>query len=280
MNSTLFRAIALLFSITAAAAPSEKDLARAASPSSPETTFKGRALGVRTDDVPALFNLAHPSRFVFAAVDIDAARSRYGQQTRTVKRGEVLLVDRTNGDLVAAYTIDYQFIEVNSDDLSLDAPATAGLFPFGAADLPITITKPNGETELISNQPVTDSGMSYGKLPAFFSMMKADDPRKEKAVAAREATVACYDAEMTKVDPQNKRGKFLQETYDPRTGKTQKIESMAAALDRKVCAKCKCKASNEREAKLLRELLQPLQVPRFESMKPAIDRVTTLFAKK
>lgn len=201
-------------------------------------------------------------------------------QTRIVKRGEALLVDRTYGDFVSAYTIDYQFIEVAFDDLSLDAPLSARLFPFGAGDLPITLTMPNGETELIANRPVTDSGMNYGKLPAFFSMMKADDPRKEKAVAAREATVACYDAEMTKVDPQNKRGKFLQETYDPRTGKTQKIESMAAALDRKVCAKCKCKASNEREAKLLQELLQPVQAVRFESMKPAIDRVTALFAKK
>jgi hypothetical protein len=262
-----------------AGAPSEKDLAKAASPASPERTFKGRALEVRVDDAPALFNAADRSRFVFAGIDIPKSRSRYGVQTRTIKRGEALLVDRTNGDFVTAYSIDGQFFEVSSDDLTLEPPASAALFPLTAGDLPVRVTKPSGEAVVLTNEPVTDSGMSYAKAPALFTLLKADDPRKEKMVEAREKTVACYDAEMTKLDPQNKRARFVQETYDRKTGQTQKIESLAAALDRKVCSTCKCKDYNARQAALARELLEPQQTAALAAMKPAIDRVTSLFAR-
>jgi hypothetical protein len=280
MTSSHVLLVALFLSLTSwAAAPSAKDLAKAASPASPESTFKGRALEVRADDAPALFNAADRSRFVFAGIDIPKSRSRYGVQTRTVKRGEALLVDRTNGDFVSAYTIDGQFFEVSSDDLTLEAPAPAALFPLKAGDLPVSVTKPSGEAVVLANEPVTDSGMSYAKAPALFTLLKADDPRKENIVAAREKTVACYDAEMTKLDPQNKRARFLQETYDRKTGQTQKIESMAAALDRKVCAKCKCKDYNAKQAALARELLEPQQTAALAAMKPAIDRVTGLFTK-
>lgn len=274
--------LTVVFSFTVwAAGPDAKVLALVASPAEPAATFKGRALNssARSDDAIALFDAAHPSRFVFAGVDIDKARSHYGAQSRTVKRGEAMLISGLSSSYITAFTIDGQLIEVRPEDFLMEPSAKAEPFPLNAGDLPVTIVDAMGEQSTIANQPVTDSGLHFTRTPTFLGLLPADDERKEKFLAERAKVVGCYEKQMAKLDPDNKRGKFVQETYDAKTGQTQKLESLAAVLDRKACGACKCKAFNAKEAALKSSLLAPRQAEQMNTLKPVIEKITAALKK-
>ncbi|MDP3157912.1 MAG: hypothetical protein Q8N23_34900 [Archangium sp.] len=281
MNArTIFLAVLLPLAVWAEG-PDAQVLALVASPAEPAATFKGRALNssARSDDAIALFNAAHPSRFVFAGVDIDEARSHYGAQSRTVKRGEAMLINAISWSYITAFTIDGQLIEVPPDDFLMEPSAKAKLFPIGAGDLPVTIVNPMGEEATIANEPVTDSGLRFANTPTFLQLFPVDDDRKEKFIAEREKVVGCYEKQMAKLDPDNKRAKFVQETYNAKTGQTQKLESLATVLDRKACGVCKCKAFNQKEAKLKASLLAPRQAEQMSALKPVIEKITAALKK-
>jgi hypothetical protein len=274
--------LAVLLPLTVwAAGPDAKVLALVASPAEPAATFKGRALNssARSDDAIALFAAAHPSRFVFAGVDIDEARSHYGAQSRTVKRGEAMLINAVNSSYITAFTIDGQLIEVRPEDFLMEPSARAAPFPLSAGELPVTIVDAMGETVTIANEPVTGSGIHFTTTPNFLGLFPADDERKEKFLEERAKVVGCYEKQMAKLDPDNKRGKFVQETYDAKTGKTQKLESLATVLDRKACGVCKCKAFNEKEAALKAALLAPRQAEQMNALKPVIEKITSALKK-
>lgn len=257
-------AVVLPFTVWAAG-PNPKALALVASPAEPAATLKGRALdsSARNDDAIALFDAAHPSRFVFAGVDIDKARSHYGAQSRTVKRGEAMLISAYSSSYITAFTIDGQLIEVRPEDFVMEPSAKAPPFPIGAGDLPVTIVNPMGEASTIANEPVIDSGLRFTRTPTFLGLFPVDDDRKEKFVAEREKIVGCYEKQMAKLDP----------------GQTQKLESLATVLDRKACGVCKCKAFNEKEAALKASLLAPRQAEQMNTLKPVIEKVTAALKK-
>lgn len=244
-----------------------------------DRSIKARIVDISgVKDIAALFNVAHRSRFVFAAREITSAESRSGALWRSPLRiGEPLLPYYLHGDEIMATTLDGQTVSVPETMLLLSAPEKGVSFPT-VKELDVQVGD-DPERRLRPEVP-TSEGLKLGKLPDGITELAADAKGRDAFFANQAAFTACYDAGMKSVDPDGKRFRFVQETYDKRSGKTLKMESLERVFDRQVCKKCNCLEFSTKRSKFIADMLAPLQQARFEKLSPVMDRTRALFAPK
>jgi len=226
-----------------------------------------------------LFELAHPSRFLFLRRET-ALWYQGGGAERTLRRGEAVLVtklDRAGGEEVAnLVAVDGTQAYVSVDALSPMPISKAPPIALKAKDLDVWTDGHEwlgGPSAFVAD----DEGFYLEEKPRWLEHLSPPEPRTQQLFDAREKVLECYRKRIEKVDPTGDlRRRFNYVTYDTRTGEVKKMERAAVKLDRDACAACACKKFNALKAKLAVEALTPLQQRRYDELAPAITRVNGL----
>jgi hypothetical protein len=232
-----------------------------------------------------LFKLAHPTKFVFARINFDAGTvpSPNGRSFRPIPRGEAVLVRTTDGDRSAEIvTVDGENLRVQPRDLSVTPIPGTKVMPLLADWLAIVgprtaeggVRPDRGNYWDVFN--ADDTGFALDETPAVFGLTAAGDQRIDTFHVEREKISTCYDKQMDKLDPENRRQRFDSVTYDG-AGKIAKVDSLTSKLDRKACAACGCKAFNTKKRALAKAILHPLQERAYAELQPILERVRSLF---
>lgn len=267
-------------------AENDKGRERAAQP--PESSDL-RAIAVH--GYRGTFAIAHPARFRFLNREIDEGEPGPVSLDRPLAKGEPVLVLEV-GDVssnVTVVAVDGNRGIVRSADLSSKPLPETTPHPLRAEWLLIE------RERSASNSKSMDGGVGPEYVGGYWSVVGTDDtgfrledapflayaddskPAVQDFTGRRAEVVACYEAEMKRLDPDDNRRNFDQVTY--RNGKPVKVERLTTVYDRKACKKCGCKAFNDRKRKLAGEVLAPMQKQRYEELRPDIDRLNELFGR-
>lgn len=263
--------------------PSEAQQRAVAQASTPaeNASIKARIVDISdAEDFPAVFNALDRSRFVFAGREITSKESRSGALWRSPLRfGEPLLPYYLYGDEVMAQTLDGQTISVEKSMLLLSPPERGVSFPT-VGELDVEVPGDAERPQRVGPQPAKMSGAKLGKLPEALMPLASQAKGRDAFFASQSAFAACYDAKMKSIDPDGKRFRFVQETYNKRTGGTVKMESLETVFDRRVCKKCKCGKFAKKRSKFIAGVLGPLQKAKFERLSPIMARTRALLTSK
>ncbi len=238
------------------------------------STFRNQMVETGQLSARVLYQVAHPSRFVFLARDESTPK-------RKVKRGEAMLVYQVDNvhDTVALLTVDDQRLEVSPEAVSKTPIARAPLLNLKAADLDVYGQYRDGSSGLIcssADEAVAD------EPPGDLYLLKVMDPASAEYVklsGALDKFWGCFDREMKKLDPDNRARNYDQETYNVRTGQTVKIEKYAAVLERRVCKTCGCLQMQKTRRELARAVCGPLRDAELARFQAVADRLKGRFAK-
>jgi hypothetical protein len=248
-----------------------------------------QAIAVRS--YAGTFAIAHPARFRFLNRKIEEGEAGPVSLDRPLAKGEpVLVLER--GDIssnVTVVAVDGNRGIVRAADLASKPLPETTPHPLRAEWLLIERERP------ASNSKSMDGGGRPEFVGGYWSVVTTDDtgfrledapflpyaddstPAVQDFVSRRAEVVACYDAEMKRLDPDDNRRKFDQVTF--RNGKPVKVERLTTVYDKKACKKCGCKAFNERKRKLAGEVIAPMQKQRYDELRADIDRLNELFAR-
>jgi hypothetical protein len=220
-----------------------------------------------------LFLAAPAGAFLFSLADESRHYRGRGpaDDTRRIRFGEaLLLLDSRRGPTyesgipLRVLTVDGRVAEVDRDKLAT-APPRARPLGLTADDL---IVRDDGGS-LIAVL-LEDSEIDYA--PDFLKVLADSDPRRAQFLAAQQKASQCYDAEMKRLDPDNRRGR-----YDIVKG--ERVESLSQHYDRKVSDKCQVARFFALRQQLQKQALAPSRQVLFAQLAPAVTRVNDLFPK-
>lgn len=264
----------------------DEKLARAARP--PESSD---LQAIAVPGYAGIFAVAHPARFRFLYRDIDEGEAGPVSLVRPLAKGEAVLVLDV-GDIssnVTVMAVDGNKGIVRSADLSSTPLPETAPHPLRPEWLLIERERPASDSKSLNG------GFGREYVGGYWSVMGtdatgfrledapflayADDstPAVQEFARQRSEIVACYDAEIRRLDPDDKRKSYDRVTY--RNGKPVKVERLTTVYDRKACKKCGCKAFNDRKRTLAGQVLAPMQKQRYEELRPDIDRLNELFGR-
>lgn len=233
-----------------------------------------------TYDTLGLFAAAHPSRFVFLRRDMAKGRPINPDQNewslfRMLHKGEAMLLLGGTSSRSIVVSIDGIHSYVKVEDL---------------AGAPIPGTKPGSLTAAELNlfddsghivagprsMAVETNGFSMEETPRFLEWLDPPEPRQQQFFDARSKVVDCYTKKLKEMDPTGQlRRHFDVIRTNRRTGEVVTLETAEAALDRKACAVCGCKAFNGTKAKFAKQAVVPRQLKAFEAYKAVLDRLNS-----
>lgn len=262
----------------------EEELERAAQP--PESSDL-RAIAVHA--YRGTFAVAHPARFRFLNRDVTEGENGPVSLERPLAKGEPVLVLEVSdiSSNVTVVAVDGNRGIVRSADLSSTPLPQTTPHPLRAEWLLIERDRPASNS--------MDGGVGREYVGGYWSVVGTDEtgfrlenapflayaddstPAVQEFARRRSEVVACYDAEMKRLDPDDNRRNYDRVTY--RNGKPVKVERLTTVYDRKACRKCGCKGFNARKRKLAGEVLAPMQKQRYEELRPDIDRLNELFGR-
>lgn len=236
-------------------------LERAADPVAANAPLREKAVELQTEpgEVIRMYMTVAKERFVFVRRPVGKA----------VPRGEAVLISQaTRDDQVRVTTLDGQQLDIAAADLARSPLPAAPVMKLSADRL--TVQGADGAVGGYDDlNKVDDTGFGL-RLPRFLNFAP-DAPGVDAFMTQHRKTVACYEKEMGKLDPDGLRSYFA-------LVKGERVERLSERFDRQVCAQCRCKALNEAQRKLAKLIVRPLQQKELERYEPAVKRVQGLFA--
>lgn len=217
----------------------------------------------------AVFEAAHPSRFVFLAADVEGPR-------RTVKRGEVALVfeHATRGETATLVTPDREFLEVKAELVSGTRLAGAPMSTVTAATVTVLQQARSGAPFVACSAIDEDvSEFPLGHEDALLGLLEPADPRFVQLTRINQAFQACFDGQLQKLDPDSRAGSYDLVTTDRASGKVVKVEGFAEVVQRKACAACKCGAARQQRRAVVRELCKAPREAELTRVKKLVARL-------
>ncbi len=220
-------------------------------------------------DTITLFSQAHPSRFVFLRRDVsEAPRANLNESaapfTRMLRKGEAVLATREGsavGRSVSIVSIDGNRGVVALEDLSV-APLP-GLAPVRLTATDLTVADSNGKIIAGPQWTYPDAtGFFLDEPLAWLDLLNPPEPETSRILDARQKTLACYQKQMERLDPNGKLRRHYDVVTYGRSG-VEKVESAAVNFDRKACSVCGCKTFNNRKVAVMKKAIAPSQQQLF-----------------
>jgi hypothetical protein len=218
-------------------------------------------------DALRYFSSAPPDAFVCAPSEIEFHSScgdprRNTRCERRVPAGEPLLIienDRVRGE-ARVVTVDGEIASVRPNELRADWPQRGPVYTLGPEAL--SVSDDSGRPLEL----VTERTGDIDWQPDFLRLLPAADPRRARFVEDQRRVSDCYDREMSKLDPNNRRTH-----YDIVKG--DRVESLAHHLAERAGAACRVTAFETRRLRLQSEVLRPLQEARWTALRPVVRQL-------
>lgn len=225
------------------------------------------------EETVQLYTEAPAGAFIFSLADESSPyhRGAPADDTRRLRFGEALLLldsqrgpTYANNDLLRVLTVDGRVAEVERGNVAT-APPRARPLDLTADDL--VVREDSGRPIAVLTK---DSEIDYA--PEFLKVLAQSDPRRAQFLTAQQKASQCYDAEMKRLDPDNRRGR-----YDIVKG--ERVESLSQHYDRRVGDKCQVARFFVLRHQLEKQALAPQRRALFATLALVVKRVNDMFPK-